>query len=69
MKVHHDGFLQPQDAYLSADTGLPHADSAIALAELANGGTNEDTNGTPNGGFHMDVDSPPPTDEFDREQG
>ena len=58
MKVHHDGFMDPQDAYLSTDTGLPHADSAIAMSEMANG---------TNGGFHMDVDPPP--DEFDRAQG
>lgn len=65
MKVHHDGFLQAQAAQLTADTGLPHADSAIGLAEMANG----NTNGTPNGGFHMDVDSPPPNNEFDSAQG
>jgi hypothetical protein len=65
MKLHHDGFFQPQDTYLNADTGLPHAVGEIEEAEMANG----DANGTPNGGFHMDVDSPPAPAEFDSEQG
>jgi hypothetical protein len=67
MKVHHDGFLQPQDAYLSADTGLPRVDSAINLAD--SGSDNDNGNGVPNGQFHMDVDSPPAAAEFDGAQG
>lgn len=67
MKVHHDGFMKPQDAYLSADTGLPQADEGtIEGSELANG----KTNGSSTPGFHMDVDSPPQQqDEFDGAQG
>ena len=65
MKVHHEGFLQPQDAYLSADTGLPRVDSEINLAATENGNGND----VPNGQFHMDVDSPPGTAEFDSAQG
>lgn len=63
MKVHHDGFLQPQDAYLSADTGLPRVDSAINLAE-----TGSDNENGVNGHFHMEVDTPPAA-EFDSAQG
>jgi hypothetical protein len=60
MKVHHDGFMQPQDAYLSADTGLPQADGSVGTDDVANGTAN---------GFHMDVDSPSPEDEFNSAQG
>ena len=65
MKVHHNGFSQPQDTKMTAEHGLRHVDSAINLAELANG----TGNGVFNGQFHMDVDSPPATQEFDRPQG
>jgi len=50
---------------MTAEHGLRHVDSAINLAELANG----TGNGVFNGQFHMDVDSPPETQEFDKPQG
>jgi hypothetical protein len=52
---------------MTADHGLRHVDSAINLAEMANGNAGHDG---PNGDFHMDVDPPSPqSQEFDRPQG
>ena len=37
MKVHHEGFSESQASYLAAQTGLPHVDSAVAMADMQNG--------------------------------
>lgn len=52
---------------MRTDHGLRHVDSAINLAEMANGNTGH---GVSNGEFHMDVDpASPQSQEFDRPQG
>jgi hypothetical protein len=63
--VHHEGFVQAQDAYLSARNALSPANSSFTIAEMAN----DNPDSVAIVGFDMDVDSPPSPDDFDSTQG